>query len=181
MCGGGGATLARPPRALSAVTRAICDGHKSSRRARHLRTWPRPRRTLCGPPPEGLGAARGGWACRMACRGACAHASPAGRGAEELLLRGVPSKLPGQKLAKCLLAGFVWYQGVVERNGRLLFWECLKRLERPFCLFDCFCGSSSINTPRNDHTCEAMREGARERAASLGHLWVPALGETASE
>ena len=54
------------------------------------------------------------------------------------MLRGVPSKLPGQKLAKCLLAGFVWYQGVVERNGRLFYSECLKRLERPFCLLIAF-------------------------------------------
>ena len=54
------------------------------------------------------------------------------------MLRGVPSKLPGQILAKCLLAGFVWYQGVVERNGRLFYSECLKRLERPFCLLIAF-------------------------------------------
>ena len=114
------------------------------RRAQELAAGPAPAH-MAAPAPHAVRAAAGG-ARRGARRLGVSHVVPrrvraclacgARRGGAVVARR--PSKLPGQKLAKCLLAGFVWYQGVVERNGRLLFWECLKRLERPFCLLIAF-------------------------------------------
>ena len=86
------------------------------------------------------GSARRAAAGRVAWRAAARARMPRLRGAarRSCCCEASQASCQGRNLVKCPLAGFVWYQGVVERNGRLLFWECLKRLERPFCLLIAF-------------------------------------------